>query len=84
MEYDDKQQKVLKSTLEEVHAIDHDPDNCVDNCVICLESISERAFVVPCCHDSFDFLCIVSWLQERSTCPLCLPDLLHSSPWVAN
>ena len=25
----------------------------------------------PCRHSSFDFLCLVSWLQERSACPLC-------------
>lgn len=45
----------------------HDPDTCV----ICLCDISERAVAVPCNHLVFDFLCLVSWLQERSTCPLC-------------
>ena len=25
----------------------------------------------PCRHSSFDFVCLVSWLQERSACPLC-------------
>ncbi|KAF2001071.1 hypothetical protein P154DRAFT_464919 [Amniculicola lignicola CBS 123094] len=42
-----------------------------DACVICLENVSERAITVPCNHYTFDFLCIASWLQERSTCPLC-------------
>ncbi|KAI9797240.1 MAG: hypothetical protein M1835_001596 [Candelina submexicana] len=42
-----------------------------DACVICLEKISERAIAVPCGHQSFDFLCLISWLQERSSCPLC-------------
>ncbi|KAL8797566.1 MAG: hypothetical protein Q9195_000383 [Heterodermia aff. obscurata] len=42
-----------------------------DHCVICLETISERAVTSPCRHESFDFLCLVSWLQECSTCPLC-------------
>ena len=42
-----------------------------DTCTICLEVISERAVAVPCNHLTFDFLCLVSWLQERSTCPLC-------------
>ena len=42
-----------------------------ETCTICLEVISERAVAVPCNHLSFDFLCLVSWLQERSTCPLC-------------
>ncbi|KAL8675429.1 MAG: hypothetical protein Q9168_000260 [Polycauliona sp. 1 TL-2023] len=39
-------------------------------CVICLQPISEQAVCKPCRH-SFDFLCILSWLQERSSCPLC-------------
>lgn len=42
-----------------------------DTCAICLEPISDRAVAVPCNHLTFDFLCLVSWLQERSRCPLC-------------
>ncbi|KAH9879797.1 hypothetical protein J1614_001821 [Plenodomus biglobosus] len=42
-----------------------------DTCVICLSSVTERAITVPCNHYTFDFVCLVSWLQERSTCPLC-------------
>ena len=42
-----------------------------DACVICLSSVTERAITVPCNHYTFDFICLVSWLQERSTCPLC-------------
>ncbi|TKA24248.1 hypothetical protein B0A50_06012 [Salinomyces thailandicus] len=42
-----------------------------DHCTICLEPVSERAVAVPCNHLTFDFLCLVSWLQERDTCPLC-------------
>lgn len=40
-------------------------------CVICLDTVSERATALPCRHESFDFLCLVSWLQESSSCPLC-------------
>lgn len=40
-------------------------------CTICLEPITERAVATPCNHLTFDFLCLVSWLQERATCPLC-------------
>ncbi|KAK3720622.1 hypothetical protein LTR37_003671 [Vermiconidia calcicola] len=46
-------------------------DATTETCTICLESISERAVAAPCNHLTFDFLCLVSWLQERSTCPLC-------------
>ena len=70
-------QKILQSTLDETNrsrAIDR-PDNGKDGglepCVICLEAITERAVAVPCNHLNFDFLCLVSWLQERSICPLC-------------
>lgn len=40
-------------------------------CTICLEAIQERAVAAPCNHLSFDFLCLVQWLQEHATCPLC-------------
>ncbi|KAF2851210.1 hypothetical protein T440DRAFT_449171 [Plenodomus tracheiphilus IPT5] len=46
-------------------------DKSEDSCVICLSSVTERAIAVPCNHYTFDFVCLVSWLQERSTCPLC-------------
>jgi hypothetical protein len=42
-----------------------------DICVICLSDVTERAITVPCNHYKFDFVCLVSWLQERSVCPLC-------------
>lgn len=78
MEHEDIRQEVRNSTLEEVHATNHDTDSCLDPCVICLESISERSVADPCSHNSFDFLCLISWLQERSTCPLCPQDPLQS------
>lgn len=43
----------------------------LEDCIICLQSITERAVAVPCNHLSFDFICLVSWLQQRETCPLC-------------
>ncbi|RYO42992.1 hypothetical protein AA0111_g304 [Alternaria arborescens] len=42
-----------------------------DTCVICLSPVTERAIASPCNHYTFDFVCLVSWLQQRSTCPLC-------------
>ena len=66
------------STLKEVKAIGNSEENHrrSDPCVICLESISEIALAIPCQHHNFDFLCLVSWLQERSTCPLCKTEVL--------
>lgn len=42
-----------------------------DICVICLEPVTEKAQAQPCQHSQFDFICLSSWLQERSSCPLC-------------
>lgn len=42
-----------------------------ETCAICLEAIHERAIAAPCNHLSFDFICLVQWLQEHATCPLC-------------
>ncbi|PBP23071.1 RING finger domain protein [Diplocarpon rosae] len=55
------------------NAVRHDASTEIeeDCCVICLERISEQAIAQPCEHGSFDFLCLISWLQEHSSCPLC-------------
>ena len=63
--------EVLKGTLTEIEASSKANTKTCDACVICLDSISERAIASPCKHVSFDFLCLISWLQERPTCPLC-------------
>ena len=63
--------KVLDSTLEEIKATAEDTGNHTDCCVICLDIVSDRAVASPCRHHNFDFLCLLSWLQERSKCPLC-------------
>lgn len=63
-----------ESTLKENKSGSH-----VEICVICLDTVSERAITAPCRHHSFDFMCLVSWLQERPTCPLCLCTYSHLS-----
>ena len=65
------EQLILQKTLKEAKKRDNPRRTVTDPCVICLEPIAERAVAAPCSHCSFDFLCLVSWLQERSTCPLC-------------
>ena len=69
-------QQVLNRTLAEAHNVTSIQQES-DPCVICLETVSERAVASPCGHESFDFLCLVSWLQERSTCPLCKCNVLY-------
>lgn len=64
--------EVLESTCEDLEANTEGIGSYIDPCVVCLDQVSERAVASPCRHHSFDFLCLVSWLQERSACPLCL------------
>jgi hypothetical protein len=66
----DARSKTLQTTLAEISS-SRDADAEENCCVICLERISEQAVAQPCKHDSFDFLCLISWLQEQSSCPLC-------------
>lgn len=60
----------LQSTLKEAKAIEHSTV-----CTICLDTISERALASPCRHSTFDFHCLLTWLQESPTCPLCKADV---------
>jgi hypothetical protein len=67
----DARSKILQTTLAEISSR-QEPTNAEESCcVICLERISEQAAAQPCKHDSFDFLCLISWLEEQPSCPLC-------------
>lgn len=68
MESDDLQRQILQSTLDEISANNQDATDC---CVICLESISETCEVLPCHHRNFDYLCLLSWIEQSPKCPLC-------------
>ena len=68
---EDIKQQVLQSTLKEVQNTNSAGDVSADPCVICLESVTGKAFAIPCRHESFDFICLANWLEEKSTCPLC-------------
>ncbi|KAK4198819.1 hypothetical protein QBC40DRAFT_349917 [Triangularia verruculosa] len=59
--------QILQPTLAEVQTSDSDENSCV----ICLETITCPSIAIPCAHTGFDFLCLISWLQQRSFCPLC-------------
>ncbi|KAL8844513.1 MAG: hypothetical protein Q9205_000055 [Flavoplaca limonia] len=60
--------KILTDTVVQVGETLHCAEEASQPCVICLQTISEQALCKPCRHASFDFLCLISWLQERSTC----------------
>jgi hypothetical protein len=74
----DVRHEVLQKTLKEVadegaNGEANDPDPCV----ICLDSITEPSVAIPCNHSNFDYLCLLSWLEQQPSCPLCkyLPGL---------
>ncbi|RAL12346.1 RING finger domain protein [Aspergillus homomorphus CBS 101889] len=69
----DLQQEILQRTLQEV--AQEEGASEANPCVICLEPVSEAAIAVPCKHANFDFLCLVSWLEQRRNCPLCKSDI---------
>lgn len=69
----DIKSKILQHTLAQVATrqegdIDASGGKC---CVICLDSISEPCEAQPCKHSDFDYLCLLSWIQEQPRCPLC-------------
>lgn len=71
---DDIQAQVLKTTLAEIETSRENPEESAESrdcCVICLDSISDPCAALPCGHTHFDFICLVSWLQEHPNCPLC-------------
>lgn len=39
-------------------------------CMVCLEEMETDQEYLPCAH-SFHGNCIIPWLQERDTCPIC-------------
>ncbi|KAK8088426.1 hypothetical protein PG997_003387 [Apiospora hydei] len=69
----DIKSKVLQHTLAQVATRqDGDTDSSGGKCcVICLDNISEPCEAQPCKHSDFDYLCLLSWIQEQPKCPLC-------------
>lgn len=62
---------ILRATLDEVSASSASSDIERDCCVICLGDIEEACEARPCQHAHFDYLCLLTWLDQRKSCPLC-------------
>lgn len=79
-------QEILQRTLEEVAQEKHhnhrnedaEEEGTANPCVICLDAIAEPGVSIPCGHANFDFLCLLSWLEQRPSCPLCMISYLPS------
>ncbi|KAI1451336.1 hypothetical protein F4805DRAFT_451812 [Annulohypoxylon moriforme] len=66
--------QILQNTLKEVASSRRptEPDNPNESCcVICLDNITEVCEARPCSHRNFDYLCLLSWLEQQTKCPLC-------------
>lgn len=66
VELPDLQSTILQTTLEQVASASDK-----DCCVICLGEISELCEAQPCGHRHFDYICLITWLEQRKSCPLC-------------
>jgi len=42
-----------------------------ESCVICLGKLVAPCEAQPCGHTNFDYICLLTWLEFRPTCPLC-------------
>lgn len=72
---EDIQGQVLNETLHGLAS--REDTETTAACVICLSEISEACTAKPCSHNNFDFLCLASWLQQKTSCPLCKAEVLE-------
>ncbi|KAF5021467.1 hypothetical protein F66182_6488 [Fusarium sp. NRRL 66182] len=66
----DLHRQILQTTLEQISSQEAS-GLATECCVICLGNVDEPCEAHPCRHNNFDFLCLVTWLERRPTCPLC-------------
>ena len=50
-----------------------------DTCVVCLESFDTEVTVKLACKHKFHKDCIVRWVTQNTTCPLCKKDILKTT-----
>lgn len=61
-----------KTIIDNCHPINYIKTNQDENCVICICNIEENEKIrkLPC-HHIFHDECIMTWLSNHSTCPIC-------------
>ena len=42
-----------------------------DMCAICYDTITNHQTIVDCCHNSFCFACLTTWMTQSNKCPHC-------------
>ncbi|KAI0531565.1 hypothetical protein GGR58DRAFT_229478 [Xylaria digitata] len=65
----DLRQQILQTTLQQISS--QEASGATECCVICLANLAEPCEALPCRHNNFDYLCLVTWLERRPACPLC-------------
>lgn len=65
--------QVLQNTLQQISSLS--AEETTECCVICLGEVVEQCEARPCQHNKFDYICLVTWVQEHPTCPLCKSDV---------
>ncbi|KAK3946364.1 hypothetical protein QBC46DRAFT_369592 [Diplogelasinospora grovesii] len=70
---EDLRSQVLQNTLQQISSLSS--EGATECCVICLGDIVEQCEAQPCRHRNFDYLCLITWLEEHPTCPLCKSDI---------
>lgn len=66
---DDLGSQVVTNTLQQIKS----PAASIDTicCVIYLGELIEQCEAQPCQHNNFDYICLITWLGQQATCPLC-------------
>lgn len=59
--------------LEQLSARQHVAEGCCETCVVCQEPLSSSDWTrsMPCGHAQWHEECLLRWLEERRSCPIC-------------
>ena len=49
----------------------HKEDCDCETCSICLSPKRQEEYICPYCNKKFHLICIIKWLKESTTCPMC-------------
>ena len=65
----------ISSLKEQLQSLKNRIENGANEvCPICYDN-TENASIVPCCQNTFCLECIISWLDNKQSCPMCRQQL---------
>ena len=53
----------------------HKEDCECETCSICLSPKRQEEYICPYCNKKFHLICIIKWLNESNTCPMCRKEI---------